>query len=474
MKKNDEFVLDITDLSEEGLGIGRSDGFAFFIKGAVPGDRVRAAATKLNKTYGFGRLLKVLVPSPDRAEPLCPAASRCGGCQLQQLSYEAQLKFKENKVRNNLRRIGGIPLEELEEAGELVSEPILGMDDPRHFRNKASYPFGADREGRTVYGFYAGRTHSIVPDYPCMTGAPENEGVLRIIKDFMDSQGIRPYDERTLKGTVRHVLIRRSDFAKELMVCVVINADDLPKKNLLAERLRAFSENGFTVSDFSLSINKKNTNVIMGDRIVPVYGRGYIEERLTDPADGESLLFRISPLSFFQVNRVQAEKLYSLALSYAGLTGAENVWDLYCGTGSISLFLARKAGKVFGVEVIPDAIRDARANAEANGLSNTEFFVGRAEEVLPAWYEKHRLEGEKIDVIVTDPPRKGCDEACLSTMARMAPERIVYVSCDSATLARDLKYLLANGYALRRLGIVDMFPFSVHVETIVLLQKLNS
>ena len=469
MKKNEEFELLVTDLSDEGLGIGRLDGFTFFVKDAVPGDRVRAAATKLNKTYGFARTLEVLVPSEDRADPLCPIAASCGGCQLRQLSYKAQLAFKQGKVLSNLRRIGGIDIEGLLGSGELGIEEITGMEHPFHFRNKASYPFGTDREGNIIYGFYAGRTHSIIPCPDCMIGAPENEGVLRIMKSFMEECGIRPYDEKTLQGTVRHVLIRRSDHAKELMVSVVINADDLKKKELLKERLQAFSENGFRVADLSLCINRKNTNVIMGEKIVPVFGRGYIEERLTDPADGESLLFRISPLSFFQVNRLQAEKLYSLALRFAGLTGRETVWDLYCGTGSISLFLARKARKVYGVEVIPDAIRDARENAKANGLSNAEFFVGRAEEVLPGWYREHG--SEQIDVIVTDPPRKGCDEACLATMVHMAPRRIVYVSCDSATLARDVKFLAANGYRMRRLGVVDMFPFSVHTECCVLLER---
>ena len=448
MKKDDLIEVTIEDLSEEGTGIGKFEGMTFFIKDAVIGDRVRAKIMKMKKNYGFARLMEVLTPSPDRVEPLCPVARQCGGCQIQAMSYEAQLAFKTRKVESNLKRIGKFE--------EIPMESIIGMEDPFHYRNKAQFPFGKNRDGKIITGFYAGRTHSIIENTSCHLGKEVNEEILEKILAWMNVFHVEPYNEATGKGLMRHSLIRCGFRTGEIMVCLVINGRKIPGEEALVDSLKIIP--GMT--SISLNVNKEKTNVILGREVINLWGRPYIEDYI-----GE-VKYQISPLSFFQVNPVQTERLYGKALEYAGLTGEETVWDLYCGIGTISLFLARKARKVYGVEIIPDAIEDARRNASLNGFTNTEFYVGKAEEVLPEKYEK---EGVHADVIVVDPPRKGCDETLLSTMVKMQPERIVYVSCDSATLARDLRYLCDNGYELKRVCPADMFPQTVHVETVVLL-----
>ena len=453
MKKDDLIEVTIEDLSEEGTGIGKFEGMTFFIKDAVIGDRVRAKIMKLKKTYGFARLMEVLTPSPDRVEPLCPVARQCGGCQIQAMSYEAQLAFKTRKVENNLKRIGKFE--------EIPMESIIGMEDPFHYRNKAQFPFGKNRDGKIITGFYAGRTHSIIENTSCHLGKEVNEEILEKILAWMNAFHVEPYNEATGKGLMRHSLIRCGFRTGEIMVCLVINGRKIPGEEALVDSLKIIP--GMT--SISLNVNKEKTNVILGREVIDLWGRPYIEDYI-----GE-VKYQISPLSFFQVNPVQTERLYGKALEYAGLTGEETVWDLYCGIGTISLFLARKARKVYGVEIIPDAIEDARRNASLNGFTNTEFYVGKAEEVLPEKYEK---EGVRADVIVVDPPRKGCDETLLSTMVKMQPERIVYVSCDSATLARDLRYLCDNGYELKRVCPADMFPQTVHVETVCCLHRVNS
>ena len=453
MKKDDLIEVTIEDLSEEGTGIGKFEGMTFFIKDAVIGDRVRAKIMKLKKTYGFARLMEVLTPSPDRVEPLCPVARQCGGCQIQAMSYEAQLAFKTRKVENNLKRIGKFE--------EIPMESIIGMEDPFHYRNKAQFPFGKNRDGKIITGFYAGRTHSIIENTSCHLGKEVNEKILEKILAWMNAFPVEPYNEATGKGLMRHSLIRCGFRTGEIMVCLVINGRKIPGEEALVDSLKIIP--GMT--SISLNVNKEKTNVILGREVINLWGRPYIEDYI-----GE-VKYQISPLSFFQVNPVQTERLYGKALEYAGLTGEETVWDLYCGIGTISLFLARKARKVYGVEIIPDAIEDARRNASLNGFTNTEFYVGKAEEVLPEKYEK---EGVRADVIVVDPPRKGCDETLLSTMVKMQPERIVYVSCDSATLARDLRYLCDNGYELKRVCPADMFPQTVHVETVVGLQRKDT
>ena len=450
IKKNDCFTVSIEDMSEDGSGIGKLDGYIWFIKDAVKGDVVEAKAMKMKKSYGFARLMRVITPSPDRIEPACPVARQCGGCQLQAMSYESQLKFKENKVYNNLRRIGGFT--------DIPFLPIMGMDEPWRYRNKAQFPFGRNKNGEIVTGFYAGRTHDIIPQEDCLLGVEENKKILESIKEYMIENHVAPYEEETHQGLIRHALIRKGFKTGELMVCVIINGKKLPHSEKLVEKLCRFD--GMT--SISYSINTDKTNVILGKELVNLYGPGYITDYIGD------VKYRISPLSFYQVNPVQTEKLYGTALEYAGLTGGEVVWDLYCGIGTISLFLAQKAKKVYGVEIVPQAIDDARENAKLNGLDNVEFFVGKAEEVLPEQYEKNKV---YADVIVVDPPRKGCDEQCLNTIVTMAPKRVVYVSCDSATLARDLKMLCEKGYEVEKVRCCDMFGWTTHVETVVLLSK---
>ena len=446
IKKNDCFTVSIEDMSEDGSGIGKLEGYIWFIKDAVKGDVVEAKAMKMKKSYGFARLMRVITPSPDRVEPACLVARQCGGCQLQAMSYESQLKFKENKVYNNLRRIGGFT--------DIPFLPIMGMDEPWRYRNKAQFPFGKDKNGQIVTGFYAGRTHDIIPQEDCLLGVEENKQILEIIKEYMIENHVAPYEEETHKGLIRHALIRKGFKTGELMVCVIINGKKLPHSEKLVEKLCQLD--GMT--SITYSINTDKTNVILGKELVNLYGPGYITDYIGD------VKYRISPLSFYQVNPVQTEKLYGTALEYAGLTGGEVVWDLYCGIGTISLFLAQKAKKVYGVEIVPQAIDDARENAKLNGLDNVEFFVGKAEEVLPEQYEKNKV---YADVIVVDPPRKGCDEQCLNTIITMAPKRVVYVSCDSATLARDLKFLCENGYEIQKVRCCDMFGWTTHVETVV-------
>lgn len=465
IRKNDEFELTIEDMSEDGAGIGKQDGYIWFVKDAVIGDRIRVRAMKMKKNYGFARLMEVLEASKDRVMPECPVARQCGGCQLQMMSYEAQLHFKERKVYNNLRRIGGMENLRLPERADsvivdktIVMEPILGMEQPWRYRNKAQFPFGRDKDGRIIAGFYAGRTHHIVEAEDCLLGVEENAVILDIIKKIMEEYQIAPYDEETHKGLIRHALIRKGFSNGELMVCLVINGKKLPHADIFVERLKEVP--GMT--SISYNINQEKTNVILGAELVNLYGPGYITDKIGNVS------YQISPLSFYQVNPVQTEKLYGTALEYAGLTGGETVWDLYCGIGTISLFLAQKAKKVYGVEIVPPAIEDARRNAALNGMENVEFFVGKAEEVLPREYEKNQV---YADVIVVDPPRKGCDSVCLDTIVRMQPKRVVYVSCDSATLARDVKYLDERGYAVERVRCCDMFGMSGHVETVVLLSK---
>ena len=432
-KKNQLIQVTVTDLSHDGEGIGKSDAFTWFIKDAVPGDVVEASVMKEKKTYGYARLQRVITPSPDRCKPKCTIARACGGCTLQAMSYEAQLKYKKNKVKNNLERIGGFDFSGLESQVEFAD--TIGMDDPWRYRNKAQYPIGTDRNGKVVSGFYAAHSHDIINCDDCLIGIEENKAIIECIK-------------KQYHPSMRHVLIRKGFKTGQLMVCVVAS-----------RKIRFTLPPELGVTTTVLNINDKDTNVILGDETIVLDGPGYIEDYIGD------LKFRISAQSFFQVNPVQVEQLYGKAEEFASLTGNEIVWDLYCGIGTITLSLAQHAKKVYGVEVVEPAIRDAEQNAEINGIHNVKFFVGKAEEVIL------RDDFEKPDVVVVDPPRKGCDSVCLNTILKMQPDRIVYVSCDSATLARDLRILCDGGYKLKKVQPVDMFPHSVHVETCALLTK---
>lgn len=486
MQKNDVIELTIEDMSVNGEGIGKVAGMAFFVKDAIVGDKIRARITKLKKTYGYARVEEILEASACRTTPRCELHKRCGGCQIQAMDYAAQLAFKEKMVRNNLIRLGGFSEEKI----DAIMEPIVGMEEPYRYRNKAQFPIGKDKNGNLVAGFYAARSHDIIPVTDCQLGVTQNQEVLEAVLSYMKENHVEPYDETTGKGLLRHVLIRYGFTSREIMVCLVINGKNLTSGEKLIEKLSAIE--GMT--SISYNINTQNTNVILGDVTECIWGKAYIKDyihlrqcdkefALTDTA----IAYHISPQSFYQVNPVQTEKLYSLALEYAQLTGKEAVWDLYCGIGTISLFLAGKAGKVYGVEIVPQAIADARSNAKLNKITNAVFFVGKAEEVLPEFYEKNLKaveDGEKEsvygasvmvhpDVIVVDPPRKGCDEKCVETILKMQPDRIVYVSCDSATLARDLKLLCDGGYELTRVRAVDQFGHTTHVETVACLQRVD-
>ena len=485
MQKNNVVTVTIEDIGVNGEGIGKVDGYTLFIKDAMIGDVIEAKVMKAKKHYGYARLQKILTSSEARVKtPACPMARKCGGCQIQEMKYSAQLAFKEGKVCGNLERIGGVPAELLDE----IMEPVVGMErgetvevaaaadtekagaadyQPFCYRNKAQFPIGTDKEGHVIAGFYAGRTHNIISNTDCILGVPVNKEILECILAFMEEYKILSYNEEKHTGLVRHVLIRYGFTTDEIMVCLILNGEELPYAEVLVERLRKIP--GMT--SITVNVNRAKTNVIMGDKIKLLWGQTFITDYIGN------VKYQISPLSFYQVNPVQTEKLYELALDYADLTGEETVWDLYCGIGTISLFLAQKAKQVYGVEIVPQAIDDAKNNAKINGIKNAEFYVGKAEEVLPDYYEEyaktHNGEKAHADVIVVDPPRKGCEESLLQTIVDMQPERVVYVSCDSATLARDVKFLREKGYELTKVRAVDQFPHTVHVETLCLLSKLH-
>lgn len=456
-QKNDVLTVKIEDMGHDGEGIGKCEGYTLFVKDTVIGDLAEVKVIKAKKNYGYARLMRLIKPSEHRVEPICPVARPCGGCQLQMLDYAEQLRFKEKKIAENLQRIGGMT--------EIPMEPIVGMETPFRYRNKAQFPIGQDKNGKRITGFYAGRTHQIMENRNCYLGVEQNEEILNRVLTWMEENRVSAYNEETGKGLVRHVLIRFGFTTKEIMVCLVVNGKKLPAEEKLIGSLTELK--GMT--SISLSVNRERTNVIMGKEIHCLWGQSYITDYIGN------VKYQISPLSFYQVNPAQTEKLYGLALEYAGLTGNETVWDLYCGIGTISLFLAQKAKKVYGVEIVPEAIADAKNNAKINQIENAEFFVGKSEEILPSYYNQyakdHPGEQAHADVIVVDPPRKGCEENLLHTMASMQPDRIVYVSCDSATLARDVKVLGELGYEVKKVRGVDQFPMTCHVETVVLLSK---
>lgn len=473
--KNDCVELTIEDIGVSGEGIGKVDGYTLFVKDTVIGDVVRVKIMKAKKNYGYARLMDIIKPSKDRVEPACPIARQCGGCQIQAMNYNAQLKYKQKLVKDNLLRISG-----LTEGVDYEMCEILGMDTPFRYRNKAQYPVGEDKDGNIVMGFYAGHTHSIIacPDDDCMLGHSDNAFILNAVKEWMKQYRVRAYNENIHKGTVRHVLVRTGYHTDEVMVCLVTKK--MLRKEAADGLVKAIQKLKLNVASLVVNINKEDTNVILGKECITLYGRPYIEDYIGD------IKFQISPLSFYQVNPKQTEVLYNKALEFAGLKGNESVWDMYCGIGTISLFLAKKAGKVYGVEIVPQAIEDAKNNAKINNIDNAEFFVGKAEEVVPAFYKKHtgvqsdndstdskEYDMTRPDVVVVDPPRKGCDKKLLDTIVSMTPDRIVYVSCDSATLARDLKLLVEYGYKVEKVQPVDQFGNTVHVETVCLLSKLN-
>ena len=534
LQKNDLITLEITDLTEEGQGVGKKDGLVFFVKDSVMGDKVEARVLKAKKNYAYAKVEKLLEASPYRITPLCPVAGKCGGCQLQHLSYEKELAWKEDRIAQSLIRIAGLSPEEVERKKEGILGGVLSR-----YRNKAQYPVQSRKEIRSggatsvsdwkvdgkwpgknkieakekssdlSMGFYGFHSHRIIETEDCLINSAENPLILNCIKDWAREYKISGYEEETGKGLLRHIFLRKGFSTGEILLCLVLNGKSLPHGKELWERLQNLSfsveedgiQNGANVHcgidaqskadeyfgkkgtvkgsivGLCVNINEGSGNAILGRETLCLYGKDSIEDKI-----GE-LSFSISVPSFYQVNPVQTEKIYGKALEYAALTGEETVWDCYCGIGTISLFLAQKAKQVYGLEIVPEAIENAKKNAEKNGLQNAEFFVGAAEEVLPKWVEEQKRElsakgadcgiGDMVDVVSLDPPRKGCDEACLSAVLELSPKRIVYVSCDPGSLARDIKYLREGGYELQKWVGIDNFPRTGHVETVVLLFKID-
>ena len=538
LQKNDLITLEITDLTEEGQGVGKKDGLVFFVKDSVMGDLVEARILKVKKNYAYAKVENLLEASPHRIAPLCPVAGKCGGCQLQHLSYEKELAWKEDRIAQSLIRIAGLSPEEVERKKEGILGGVLSR-----YRNKAQYPVQSRKEIRSggatsvsdwkvdgkwpgknkieakekssnlSMGFYGFHSHRIIETEDCLINSAENPLILECIKEWAREYKISGYEEETGKGLLRHIFLRKGFSTGEILLCLVLNGKSLPHGKELWEKLQGLSlsaeEGGLQrevdipremdaesraelhcgvdiqseddghcglnkkvqekIVGLCININEGQGNAILGRETLCLYGKDSIEDKI-----GE-LSFSISVPSFYQVNPVQTEKIYGKALEYAALTGEETVWDCYCGIGTISLFLAQKAKQVYGLEIVPEAIENAKKNAEKNGLHNTEFFVGAAEEVLPKWVEEQKREGKDVgnlvDVVSLDPPRKGCDEACLSAVLELSPKRIVYVSCDPGSLARDIKYLREGGYELQKWVGIDNFPRTGHVETVVLLSR---
>ena len=477
LKKNDNVTIRIEDISKDGEGIGRADGFALFVKDTVPGDLVEAGIVKMKKKYGYARLIRVLEPSPDRIQALCPVARQCGGCRLQMMRYDMQLKLKENIVRNALEHIGGFSVipadlgkESERQPGEAPLYPAVSADPPLRYRNKSVIPVRTNKEGHPVAGFYAGHTHSIIPCEDCLLGPEENSRIIRCILDWMQEEKIPAYNEKETSGLIRHIFLRKSRENGRFQLCLIVNGKKVPAVSSLKAALdRIETPAGESlICGACYSVNSKNTNVIFGSAPKTLWGDPILEDSLHSETFGVSVRYKISPMSFYQVNPNIAEKIYEEVLALADLTGKETVFDLYCGTGTISLFLASKAAEVIGVEIVPEAVRNAEENALINGCANARFIEGKAEKVIPVLIEK---EGIHAGVVVVDPPRKGCAESLLQTILAAAPDRIIYVSCDPATLARDLKILCAEKYQIKSVRPYDQFAMSMHVETVCLLSN---
>jgi 23S rRNA (uracil1939-C5)-methyltransferase len=442
--KNEYYDATFEDLTHDGLGVAKINGFPIFVKNGLPGEKAKIKVIKVKKGYGYGRLIELYEQSPDRAEPPCPVYKQCGGCQLQHLSYDGQLRAKQKHVKEVMARIGKLE--------NVIVHPVIGMKDPWRYRNKAQVPVG-EREGGLVAGFYQERSHEIIDMDACLIQQEMNDAVVRTVKKICEKYRIPAYNEVTHKGVLRHIMARYGAATQEVMVVLITRTAELPHKKKIVQEIIESVPN---VKSIIQNINPKRTNVIMGDETKVLWGAEYIYDYIGD------IKFAISARSFYQVNPEQTKVLYEKALAYAQLTGEETVIDAYCGIGTISLFLAKKAKKVYGVEVVPEAIEDAKRNAALNSITNVEFAVGEAEAVIPKWYEQ----GIRADCIVVDPPRKGCDETLLQTIIAMKPKRVVYVSCNPATLARDLRILEDGGYQTIEVQPVDMFPHTAHVECV--------
>ena len=451
LSKNKEYVVDIVDIGQGGVGIGKYEGFTVFIEGGLIQDKVKVIISKSKKNYAVGDIVEILEKSPFRVDRICSDDLKdCGGCQIQELDYNKQLELKTNEVKQVISRIGKLENVEIHET--------IGMQSPCRYRNKAQFPI-QNINGSTAIGFYRKKSHDVIPTDMCVIQHDINDKIIKIIKTYIQAYNVSIYNEMTHTGVLRHLVTKVGFTTNEVMVVLVANGTNLPHLNELASVLQ---ENIPGFKTLVLNINKAKTNVILGKENKVIYGNGKINDYIGD------LVFEISPLSFFQVNPVQTEVLYNKALEYAELKENDTVFDIYCGIGSISLFLAQKATKVYGIEIVEDAIKDAKINAKLNNLNNVEFYVGKAEEVVPKMYS----EGKTANVVVVDPPRKGCDEKVLDTIVSMKPDRVVYVSCNPSTLARDLAYLDERGYKCVEIQPVDMFPHTMHVETVAKLRRI--
>jgi len=448
VKRNDRLNVFVEDLTHDGAGVAKVEGYPLFVPGALPGEEVEVHVQKTMKNYGFARLLKVVKESPDRVEPPCHVFSECGGCQLQHLSYEGQLLQKQKTVRDALERIGKLP--------DVLVHPVKGMDNPWRYRNKSQIPF-SERNGEVVAGFYQTRSHDIVDTDVCIIQGEEADALMAELKRELHAIGMKAYDEKTHRGMLRHLIVRKARATGELMVVLVTRVKSFRQQEQAVALIKRVVPN---VTSIMQNVNSEKTNVIFGNETILLEGKPFIVDSIG------GIDFEISARSFYQVNSEQTEVLYGQALKYAQLTGNESVIDAYCGIGTISLFLAQQAKEVYGVEIVPQAIEDAKRNAELNGIENTHFEAGPAEEVIPKWY----ADGKRFDVLVVDPPRKGCDEKLLETILEYKPKRVVYVSCNPATLARDLRILEDGGYRTQEVQPVDMFPHSSHVEVVCWLE----
>ena len=450
LSKDKMYVVDIVDIGQGGVGIGKFEGFTVFVDGGLVKDKIKVKITKSKKNYAVGDIVEIIEPSPYRVERKCSKELKdCGGCQIQELDYQEQLNIKTNEVKQVISRIGKLE--------DVVVHPALGMEEPFRYRNKAQFPI-QKVDGSPVIGFYKKKSHDIIPTDQCIIQHDVNDKIIKIIKTYIRAYKVSVYDEKTHTGVLRHLVTKVGFTSKEVMVVLVANGRKLPYLNELASVLK---ENIPGFKTLVVNVNREKTNVILGNENRVIYGDGKINDNIGD------LVFEISPLSFFQVNPVQPEVLYNKALEYAALGENDTVFDIYCGIGTISLFLAQRAKKVYGIEIVEEAIKDAKRNAEINNLDNVEFYVGKAEDVVPKMYKQ----GKRANVVVVDPPRKGCDEKVLDTIVSMQPDRVVYVSCNPSTLARDLAYLNEKGYKSLEVQPVDMFPHSVHIENVALIVK---
>ena len=451
LSKNKEYVVDIVDIGQGGVGIGKYEGFTVFVEGGLIQDKVKVRINKSKKNYAVGDIVEIIEKSPFRVDRICSDDLKdCGGCQIQELDYNKQLELKTNEVKQVISRIGKLENVKIHET--------IGMQSPCRYRNKAQFPI-QNINGSTAIGFYKKKSHDVIPTDMCVIQHDINDKIIKIIKTYIQAYNVSIYNESTHTGVLRHLVTKVGFTTNEVMVVLVANGTNLPHLNELASVLK---ENIPGFKTLVLNVNKAKTNVILGKENKVIYGNGKINDYIGD------LVFEISPLSFFQVNPVQTEVLYNKALEYAELKENDTVFDIYCGIGSISLFLAQKATKVYGIEIVEDAIKDAKINAKLNNLNNVEFYVGKAEEVVPKMYS----EGKTANVVVVDPPRKGCDEKVLDTIVSMKPDRVVYVSCNPSTLARDLAYLDERGYKCVEIQPVDMFPHTMHVETVAKLRRI--